>query len=273
MPHRHTIREQMDACRPDSDDLHLPEHAADLADLSAALRDGGEFRAQWEKHQHESRVVRSAIQDVSVPAGLEARLLAAVHAAESAPSLAGVEQAAQVVAPAAEAAAVSAKAAPPQPSRRRLVFGGPLAAAALVLLGIFLVQNGKKHEPPADRDQLASEMQEWLPKLNAQNVKASTKPIRLPPSVAATVTGPVTGTGSLSTNQGTISVYQLRGRGTTAYLLVLPTTKSYPVNVSPYSKVLVSGGWRVGAWQTGGVLYVIVTKAELDEFVRQSQIG
>ena len=42
MNQRPTIREQMDACRPDSDDLHLPEHAADLAELQASLREGGE---------------------------------------------------------------------------------------------------------------------------------------------------------------------------------------------------------------------------------------
>ena len=82
MNQRPTIREQMDACRPDSDDLHLPEHAADLAELQVGLRESAEVRCELDRIQQSDRIIRSATHDVSLPAGLEAKLLAAVQAAQ-----------------------------------------------------------------------------------------------------------------------------------------------------------------------------------------------
>jgi hypothetical protein len=260
MNERPTIREQMDACRPDSDDLHLPEHAADLAELTAGVRENGPVRAQFELSQQVDRVVRGAMQDVSLPAGLEARLLAAVQA-ESA-----LIENPVVLAPAAA-------------NRRWFlkIAVGLTAAAALVLIGFFVPNPFKPTEQPITKDQLASQVQEWL--------LAAGPIVKSPPSKAdlatfpiGTVLGPVTHSGSFTASQGKITAYRVTINSSVATLLAFPTTKTYPVGNVPIANLpSVSGGWQVRAWQSGGVLYVIAVSensdVRLDQFIRPQPIG
>ena len=273
MNQRPTIREQMDACRPDSDDLHLPEHAADLTELAAGLRESGEVRTQWERSQQEGRVVRSAMHDVSLPAGLEARLLAAVQAAESV-ALTGVKMAADAEFSVSESPVVLA---PAKANRRRFIqVAVGLTTAALVLFGFIALQQFNQTEQPITKDQLAAQVEEWLsvsPKSMAPTTKAD-----LAAFPSGIVLGKVPRSGSYTVAGGKITVYDVVLRNNRATLLVIPTTKVYPVGALPLSNIPgVSGGWQVRAWQTGGVLYVIAVienpDARLDEFIRQQPIG
>ncbi|MFN0016802.1 MAG: twin-arginine translocation signal domain-containing protein [Pirellulaceae bacterium] len=258
MNERPTIREQMDACRPDSDDLHLPEHAADLAELTAGVRENGPVRAQFELSQQVDRVVRGAMQEVSLPVGLEARLLAAVQA-ESAPIGNPV-----VLAPAAV-------------NRRSFlkVAGGLTAAAALVLVGVLALNWFKPAEQPITKDQLASQVQDWLGNVDVKTMVQATKPTPAPGGVL----GNVAASRTFSSRQGTITAYLvIRGKGVSATLLAIPTSRPFPVGASPYTKVSgMSGGWVVGAWQKDGVLYVIAVTddsgARLDQFVPLPPVG
>jgi negative regulator of sigma E activity len=271
MNQRPTIREQMDACRPDSDDLHLPEHAADLAELLAGLRESAEVRARWEQSQHEGRMIRGAMQDVSLPAGLEARLLAAVHASQAVP-LAGVEQAVRE-----EPLSEDVSTAPAPANRRRWfmrVAGGLAGTAALVLVGVLAIQSFTRTEPEITRDELASRAEEWLGSVDVRSMVKSSRAMAPPGGVNGTVIG----SSSISTSQGTITAYSVRLREGSATLLVIPTSRQYPVNALPYSTITgISGGLKVGAWQRAGVLYVIAVPdnagTSLDQFVPRQPIG
>ena len=274
MNQRPTIREQMDACRPDSDDLHLPEHSTDLAELQVGLRASAEVRGEWERSQQEGRVIRGAMQDVALPVGLEARLLVAVQAAHVVP-LAGVEQAVREVAPANGNLAVPA----PSKANRRWFMKSAIglgAAAAVVLAGVFVFQDRTPKEEHITRDQLASQVEDWLRTVDVSAMKPPTNSA-LSTFPKGTVLGKADRFSSISTSQGRITAYSVTLGGSRAILFMLPTTKAYPVGSLPFTTLGVSGGWRVGAWQRDGVLYVIAIPADsdarLDQFVPQQPIG
>lgn len=274
MNQRPTTREQMDSCRPDSDDLHLPEYAADLAEFRAAYRESAEVRAEWERSQQDGRIIRSAMQDVSLPAGLEARLLAAVQAAEAIP-LAGVERVVN------EESRTNDHTTTPTPAKanRRWFMGtaaGLAAAAAVILLGVFAFQSWTQREQSITKDQLASQVEEWLRTVDVRTMSPPTK-AALSTFPTGTVLGKVDRFRSISSSQGSITAYSVTRGANRATLLMVPTTKAYPVGSLPFTRLGVSGGWQVGAWQRGGVLYVIAVPensgAHLDEFVPQQPIG
>lgn len=272
MSKRPTIREQIDACRPDSDDPHLPEHAAELAELAAGLRESDEIRSQWERSQHNDRILRGAMQDVSLPTGLEARLLAAVQAA-GATSLSGVEQAAEQESPAGENLVSPARSGANR--RSFLQVAGVFATtAALALIGFLVIQSSQPTEQTITKDRLVSQVQEWLQKMEATPMTKPSKAIPTPGGVFGTV---VEGT-SFSSSQGTVTAYSVTLRGSNAKLLVIPTSRQWPVGAMPYTKVSgVSGGWIVGAWQKEGVLYVIAVDeragGDLNQFTPPPPVG
>jgi len=269
MNQRPTIREQMDACRADSDDLHLSEHAADLAELHAGLRENAEARGDCERIQHDDRLIRSAMHDVALPAGLEAKLLASVQAVEGL-SLAGVRRAIE------EGSSTEEKPVTvPAPANRRLfikVASGVVAAS--VVAGAFAFLNWPPKEQATTKDQLATQVEEWL---RAVDVTAMTKPTK-PMSPPGGVLGTVAGSSSILSRQGKMTAYSLKLRGISATLLAIPTSQQYPVNALPFTKISgMSGGWQVGAWQREGVLYVIAvledSGARLDQFAPPQPVG
>jgi hypothetical protein len=270
MNQRPTIREQIDACRPDSDDLHLPEHAADLAELQGNLRESPEVRGDCERIQKNDRLIRSAMQDVSLPAGLEAKLLGALQAAQAVP-LSGVERAIQED-PAAEEKLVTTV---PAKGNRRLFIrvASGVVVAASVLVGIFVFLSRTPNEQPITKDELATQVEQWLRAVDVRAMAKPSKPIALPTGVLGTAVG----SSSISSPQGKITAYSVMLRGSNATLLMVATTKACPVGSLPFTKIGVSGGWQVGAWQKGGVLYVIAVPensgTRLDQFAPQQPIG
>ena len=275
MNQRPTIREQMDACRPDSDDLYLPEHAADLAELQAGLCESAEVRTQWERSQQNGRIIRGAMQDVSLPAGLEGRLFAAVLAAQSAP-LAGVEQALREEPPSKNFHAS------PSLANRRWFMTTAVASlagmAALVLVGIFGSRFYFHQDEKIDKNLLTTRVEDWLRVADPKGIEWAT--ITDAASFPnGSVLGRVARSGLVLSSQGKIVVYDvsLAGSSSRATLLVIPTASQYPVNAFPASKVQVSGGWSVGAWQKNGVLYVLAVRTgsdtRLEQFIPPQPIG
>jgi hypothetical protein len=147
------LREQIDACRAGSDDLHLPE----LAGLAQAVGHDGAaentadetaIAREFDRSQRFDRSVVSALHDVSVPAGLLERLLAQTAAAklEGTATLEGsVDRAVESAdtTPAGEASVV--KAPTSRTSRRWLIGAGVLAASALAVGAVlFAVRSGPR---------------------------------------------------------------------------------------------------------------------------------
>lgn len=73
---RERLREMIDACRPESADLALPE----LAEARAELERDAVLRRQARRAEQFDRTVAAAMQDVAVPSGLQDRLMAALAA-------------------------------------------------------------------------------------------------------------------------------------------------------------------------------------------------
>ena len=70
------IIEAIEACRPGSGDLR----GADLADVARLVDADPEVRGLYDRVQHWDAAVTSAMQEVSVPAGLAERILARLNA-------------------------------------------------------------------------------------------------------------------------------------------------------------------------------------------------
>ena len=75
------ITEQIDACRPDSDDLRSPE----MAGLAAQIERDPHWGRCYEQSQQLDTTLSDLFHNVSVPVDLEERLLEAVRSAEIAP--------------------------------------------------------------------------------------------------------------------------------------------------------------------------------------------
>lgn len=289
MNKRPTLREQIDACRPDSDDLHLPEHAADLAELAEGIRNSADVRAQWNRTQHDDRLIRSAMHEVSLPAGLEQRLLAALLSSKPAPLSDAVDRASSDTAPERPAATVSspekgqgaARQHSPLPSRRLFAkVAGTFAAAAAVALvtaaGIFFWP-----QEPQDvtKDQLANQVQDWLQTSYQPGVQWQQANATIQASFPQNwVQGKIARWGRLpSETEPKVVVYELTSGGNQARLFAITTTRQFPVGSLPYTRLNVSGGMSVGAWQKGDTLYVLAVRegsdSRLDHFLKPRTIG
>lgn len=276
MNQRPTLREQIDACRPDSDDLHLPEHAADLAELKAGVQQSAEIRGLWERSQRDDRAIRGAMLDVALPIGLEQRLLAAVQAAHEQP-LACVEKVVDEEVTVQEAVS-SVRYVSTTIRRRWVVSTIALTAAASILAAYLGSQFLSSPQEPISKDLLAAQVQDWLQAADPLNMNWDAKATnnRFP---GRSLYGKVEQAGSVVTRQGTITVYDVRlsNGSSQAVLLVLPTTAVYRVDSMPASKVEVSGHWNVGSWQTDGVLYVLAVRrggdTNLQHFIRPQRVG
>src|SRR2546426_12779898 len=75
------LREQIDACRPGGDDLALPA----LAELAQSIKDDPALAEEVRCCQAFDCLVGAAIHDVSVPADLRERLIAATAMITPAP--------------------------------------------------------------------------------------------------------------------------------------------------------------------------------------------
>ena len=69
-PHNPTLREQLDAVRPDSDDLR----EAEVQEAARAIVTSDEWRAVFDRQQAFDREMSNAMQDVEVPTDLQTRL-------------------------------------------------------------------------------------------------------------------------------------------------------------------------------------------------------
>jgi hypothetical protein len=239
------LREMIDACRPGRDDLHEPELSA-LADHLAQDEDA---RRVWEKSQRLDAALSAAFRDVPVPADLESRLLARF---DNAPATKDEEIVARR-----------------RSSRRTwlatLVSGGVAAAVA----AMFYLFGAAPEE--ISQEELIRESQEWLTALELDDPQRDDRQWR-ELDEASIRAFPVTQVAAspvrwryVATDFGRKSrVYQLRvGNRQTAYLVVVPTNKQVggAGGVPPRGSFpQATGGWRIGAWQAGGNLYVLAVE-------------
>lgn len=270
------LRQLMDACRPGSDDLSLPEMAA----LTAALRQDASMRSEWESRQRSDRRLAGAMHDVSVPAGLAERILAAAERAR-APLEKSVD-----LAVASETDSVAAEPAPgtrsTQRSSRRLVCQG-FGAAAVLLLAVAAAWHFLLRPPQTvTRGQLEASAQGWFHQAlqpaarNAANVQP---PVPFPRGAVAL---PLQSWRRMRTaEEPSLVAFDLTQRGSqgSVFLFAARTRKQYEVRSVPYTPLTrTTGGLQMGAWQQGEVLYVLVVDVQnsnlrLDDLLRDPKLA
>jgi hypothetical protein len=260
-PHDITrLRQLMDACRVGSDDVSLPE----MADLAAALREDGALRTEWERRQRSDRVIAGAMHDVSAPAGLAERILAAAAARKSERLSDTVEQA---TAAAADPTAKAVPAAQPgwKPSRRRLWQSAAGLAAALVL-GVAVWQFVFRSPESVSRAQLESSALAWfdaaLEQTRSGEPATGSPPVPFPQQ--AVRGGKRSWRPLKNAEEPGMVVFDLTSRqlGGRVFLFAARTSKKYDVGAVPYSKLTGTRGLEIGAWQEAGVIYVLVVDTQ-----------
>lgn len=251
-----TIRELIDACRPDQHDPQRPELAADLAPLARELESQLELVEAVKRSERFDRNVRSALDDVEVPAGFAERLLAKCEAA--------------VVTPAQEEK-------PKKASRRKWLAQLSIAASLLIVAlaaypAITFIFNARQ---PVTADELAQSAVTWFDDCGPGAQWAPVNPtilaqypldpaLRFRPLVYRQV------------NPTTVA-YNLSHSGKRALLFVhLPARPHPTLHKFPYGALPASGGISLGAWQRSEVVYVLgVTGSErprpVDEFVNKQK--
>jgi len=256
------LRQLMDACRAGSDDLSLPE----MADLATALREDAVLRSEWERGQRTDRILGGAMHDVSAPAGLAERILAAA-AARTTERLAGASQ--QAIAAEADADAKVASAPSSQPGRtlnRRHFWQVAGTIAAVLVAAVGLWQFVFKSPQKVTKAQLESSALAWFDAAIAQSGSArpATDASAVPfPRQAVKLPlrswWPVKKVDERSLVVFDLTDPRYSGR---VFLFAARTSKQYEVASVPFTRLNASRGLEIGAWQQGDVIYVLVLDSQ-----------
>lgn len=283
------LREAIDACRPDSADLALPEFAR----LAEAAERDPEVAAELARGQRFDGRLAEALDDVPVPEGLAERLLARM-----APEYlkASVQSAVDSSQPAASAAAVSlpptteappsTEATPKDRSTRRGVLWRLAAAgsAALAVVAITLVAGPLAWGPTAPRvvsqQDLLVEVDGWMDPSANDNLAWRQMTAKVPAGFSrpTSVVVPPRQWRSFKTRAGDAAVaYDLSSvSGSPATLFVVATEARYPVGPLPYTTVPgATGGRQIAGWQTSTHLYLLVIDQgpPADQYLRRPSVG
>lgn len=254
----------MESCRGGIDDLSDPE----FAELAEQLADDPQLRVHFQRLQEADGAIRQCMSKVPIPDGLAdrvARSLAAANptGAPMPPPL--------VVTPLAVSPATSPDSpAPlldksPRFSRRRLVIGfAALAAAAALLVAVWVQPHPARHDTPTS---VLEEAMEYFGRDNqhqgelvSQKVPPAEYPlsrdIRALPDVRWRFVENFLGGMALAYDLPPLP--QVGGRAT---LYVLKRTVVDLTNLPPPTPKS-TGGQSAAAWQTGGILYVLVVEGD-----------
>ena len=242
------ILEALEACRPGSDDLNDPA----LAFLATELAASPELDEAYERLQQVDTALVEAYCDVPVPDGLADRLLDRLKQARAGQTAAEGDQ---------QSATPPATVSPPpaRVSRRWLVVGSGIAtaaAAAVLVIGLFY--------QPAPPGYTASEVRraaiDFFNEDTREPGRQTAPPEAYPPSSDVLQLKmrwrPVRG---FLGRKGV--AYDLTGPGKTqATLYVVRYAVPRLPPGPPLRPSLMTGGRATSAWQSGGLLYVLVVK-------------
>jgi len=249
-----TTRELIDACRPDHDDPQRPELAAELGQLARELETKPAVAAAYDCSQHFDRQVRSALDDVPLPADLADRLL---HGCEAA-----------LVTPASKMTAAT-----PAQTSRRMILADSLSVCLLAIvggvIGFFIAKNPR----PATAEQLAQFSLDAFNKTGpAAKWQAVTANTLAAFPLDAAIAAPARRSVQLTP---TAVAYDLTRSGRERALLIVQRANAQNPNLRtfPYTRLNSSGGVTIGAWQRNTryiyILVVVEDQQRIEHFLRR----
>lgn len=249
----------VDACRPDSDDMQLPEVAAAVAGHPPQSVD--RLRGYIERRD---RAIAAATQRISVPEGLAERILANLaHQTPAGACPADIRQPADRTGRPRPTIAA-------RPWRRRkskMALGGAAVAAVVGLIVAFALRPNREPIDAAAVEQFARDV------YTADDADAELLTAAAPqqfPIDARLARAHIRGwremaRGFLDLPAVAYTLTNNRGVGATLYV-VNPGSRSL-ANIATAPRPLVStGGLTIGVWQNGGQLYVLVVSGGTREF-------
>ena len=262
------IVEAMEACRPGSQDVADPAMEA----LRQRMSDSPEVAKTYQRLQRLDQVLADAFRDVPVPAGLQERILARLAACGS-PGVSAVDFRQEPAG--VSGGGIAARRAWP---RRWLIAAGGLAAAAAVVLGVFL---HFRHSDTIRRsDLLTSAIEHSInaPRDGGNPMAGPIQPPREFPfsQALAAIFSPGE---SLFSGMRWRVVRSFLNRDAVAYDLVGPRGVSATVYVStcsveglsaevPLRPMLSTGQSSASAWQEGDLVYVLVVDGGIQDYER-----
>jgi hypothetical protein len=269
MDHR-TLHEMIDACRPGSADIHLPE----VSPLAVQIAVDPGLRDRFQRSQQlDARIARS-MEDIAVPAGLHERILARVATEEGAEErgqgsgargegagTGDLERGAGESADGPSSTSDSAR-VPASASRRRWYF-----SLAVIAAGLLALVTGYKVWPrhtPLTYDSLLNRSSQWYEKLQANPAWQPLGPrdeIRDFPLAEAIRARPRHWADVSNIVGQAACAYDLASPdGQRATLFVIPDEDRVAGSTPPLRPGSSTEGVMIGCWQSGGWIYVLVVE-------------
>jgi hypothetical protein len=255
------IERAIEACRPGSDDVSLPE----MSHLAEAIRQDPSVREVYEHTQQADAAISGAFRDVSVPNGLADRLLEAVRAAE--PDASSAQEPPTPSVRPAESHAVEDPGTHLRWRRRQWVrAAGAVAAISMTLLIAVFYLNRSNPEPvPGDR--LRAEVSAWrdLAVRNGWQKDTASAALRNRPLNADIVATPRQWCQIETRYDSATIVYDLATPGTEfacIYCMHIRTSKSALPTTPPLIPHRPTGRLSIGVWRHGDMVYVLAVQGD-----------
>jgi len=294
----------LDVCRNGTDDLGLPE----TAPLAAALATGPEWWARWEAAQAENTHFRRQLEDMPLPAGLEARLRSklglataeavAAGAATVATGVATVATGAATVAAGAvteaagavtevarvaDSAVLADRVAPSRSrsrstSRRWFMVAGLASVSVAVAFAVLRWQSENRTTLPDSSEALANLGRQWADSVAASaDWRSETNDLPEDREARTTVVGERTRWRTLRTTcDRQTHVVEVRRGLVGAWLFSFRGSLPFLKNYVPPARLSGSGEADVWAWSDGSLVFVLVAQtpeSRLDSWIRRPKFA
>lgn len=277
---RKEIIEAMEGCRSERDVLP-PSHPQPLKEM---LRQDDQLRERYQRIRQWDQALSQSLDDCPVPDGLGARLLDALECSE-AESIPPRPIASEAIASDQPMTAESATAErpenaacqdvelPPQyrfaSTRRKwlvrsLGVAGSLSAAVLIIVSLWWNPFGSP--APQLTPEFAEQVVQWTQVASQSNWQTDFESphLRFDSRVRAR---PYRWTSIQTRYAATITVYDLsQRRDETVYLFCFPARRSSLPSAPPEGPFSTTGGFSIGAWQAGDLVFVLAVRGNQQRY-------
>jgi hypothetical protein len=263
------ILEAMEACRPGSEDVLDTA----MEPLRRQLADSPDLSRTYQRLQRLDQALADAFRDVPVPEGLQGRILARLEAV-------GIQQSppAASLSPNTEGVSVPATRGRPDWRRRWLIGASGVAAAAALILGVFL--HFQRSDEISKPDMLSSAIEHFTsgPRQGGHPISGPVQPPSEFPFSRALAAFFAPGEAPFSEmrwravhgflNREAVAYDLVGRRGVSATVYVATCSVGGLTTEVPLRPMLSTGQGSASAWQEGGLLYVLVVDGGIQDYER-----